>query len=78
MLTLDTGDLFNLLHKKLDIHLSMIQRLRMARHAALSIAFLHQNHVMHRDIKSMNFLVCQTSTETLNFLTLVGDRRLQL
>eukprot|EP01124_Arcella_intermedia_P023035 TRINITY_DN3569_c0_g1_i2.p1 TRINITY_DN3569_c0_g1~~TRINITY_DN3569_c0_g1_i2.p1 ORF type:complete len:673 (-),score=145.46 TRINITY_DN3569_c0_g1_i2:53-1999(-) len=54
------GDLFNVLHKKKDIHpLSVLQRLRMARHCAYGLAFLHKNQVLHRDIKSLNVLVCK-------------------
>lgn len=52
------GDLYGIIHKKADKHpLSIIQRLRMARHCALGVSFLHTNHLMHRDIKSMNILV---------------------
>jgi len=37
--------------------LSLLQRLRLARHVALGLSVLHAKHVLHRDIKSMNILV---------------------
>jgi NIMA (never in mitosis gene a)-related kinase len=48
------GDLFGILHKH---PLSLLHHMRMARHCALGLAFLHRNQVLHRDIKSMNVLV---------------------
>uniref|UniRef100_A0A6B2L6E5 Protein kinase domain-containing protein n=1 Tax=Arcella intermedia TaxID=1963864 RepID=A0A6B2L6E5_9EUKA len=52
------GDLYGILHKKRH-PLSKLQRMRMARHVAYGVAFLHSHHVMHRDIKSMNVLVTE-------------------
>eukprot|EP01125_Pyxidicula_operculata_P019299 TRINITY_DN698_c1_g1_i2.p1 TRINITY_DN698_c1_g1~~TRINITY_DN698_c1_g1_i2.p1 ORF type:complete len:874 (-),score=213.49 TRINITY_DN698_c1_g1_i2:666-3287(-) len=52
------GDLYGILHRK-QVPLSLIQRMRMARHCALGLAFLHNNRVIHRDVKSMNILVTE-------------------
>eukprot|EP01123_Difflugia_compressa_P010990 TRINITY_DN4189_c0_g1_i1.p1 TRINITY_DN4189_c0_g1~~TRINITY_DN4189_c0_g1_i1.p1 ORF type:complete len:664 (-),score=101.48 TRINITY_DN4189_c0_g1_i1:86-1891(-) len=52
------GDLFNILHKKME-PLSILQRLRMARHVALGLTLLHQHNVIHRDVKSLNILVTE-------------------
>lgn len=52
------GDLYQLLHKSAHSHpLSMLQRMRMARHCALGLSVLHSQSIIHRDVKSMNILV---------------------
>ena len=52
--------LLAVLHKKADKHpLSLVQRMRMARHCALGFSVLHNNGIMHRDVKSMNILVTE-------------------
>lgn len=54
------GDLYQLLHKNSHSHsLSMLQRMRMARHCALGLSVLHSQSIIHRDVKSMNILVGQ-------------------
>lgn len=50
------GSLYDLLHTRKE-PLSVITRMRMARHCALGLQHLHDLKVMHRDIKSMNILV---------------------
>jgi len=52
------GDLFGILHKRAAQHpLSLIQRMRMARHVAIGLKVMHDNGFIHRDMKSMNILV---------------------
>lgn len=50
------GSLFDVLHKRHE-KISIIQRMRMARHCALGLDFLHRSGIIHRDVKSMNILV---------------------
>eukprot|EP01122_Echinamoeba_exundans_P009577 TRINITY_DN3422_c0_g1_i1.p1 TRINITY_DN3422_c0_g1~~TRINITY_DN3422_c0_g1_i1.p1 ORF type:complete len:924 (+),score=140.10 TRINITY_DN3422_c0_g1_i1:50-2821(+) len=49
------GSLYDVLHQRKE-PLSLLQRMRMARQCALSVAHLHSAAVIHRDIKSMNIL----------------------
>jgi len=56
----------------------MLQRMRMARHCAHGLAFLHANHFLHRDIKSMNILITDDySCKLTDFgcAKLVSDRQ---
>jgi len=50
------GSLYDILHVK-TVPLTMLQRIRMARHCASGLSVLHTQSIMHRDIKSMNILV---------------------
>uniref|UniRef100_A0A6B2L5V4 Protein kinase domain-containing protein n=1 Tax=Arcella intermedia TaxID=1963864 RepID=A0A6B2L5V4_9EUKA len=55
----DRGMLFSMLHEnpQESAKLTVLDRLRMARHVSISVAFLHEQQVLHRDVKSMNILV---------------------
>lgn len=50
------GSLYEVLHINNE-KLSLLQRMRMAKHCALGLEHLHKLGVIHRDIKSMNILV---------------------
>jgi len=55
------GSLYEIIHVK-HVPLTMIQRIRMARHCATGLSVLHSQSIMHRDIKSMNILVSDDLT----------------
>lgn len=46
-----------MLHGKRKRSLPAIMRLRMASQVSMAVAFLHENKIMHRDIKSLNIMV---------------------
>jgi len=58
---MEAGNLFDLIHVK-HTPLSIVQRMRMARHCALGLSVLHSNNILHRDIKSMNVLLSSDYT----------------
>jgi len=51
------GSLFDMLHGKSKRALPLLMRLRMASQCSMAVAFLHENRIMHRDIKSLNIMV---------------------
>lgn len=72
------GSLYDVLHQRKE-PLSLLQRMRMARQCALSVAHLHSAAVIHRDIKSMNILctedyVCKLTD--FGCAKLINDRSL--
>eukprot|EP01127_Copromyxa_protea_P018246 TRINITY_DN5698_c0_g2_i1.p1 TRINITY_DN5698_c0_g2~~TRINITY_DN5698_c0_g2_i1.p1 ORF type:complete len:755 (-),score=74.70 TRINITY_DN5698_c0_g2_i1:66-2300(-) len=73
------GDLYQLLHKGTNAHpLSMLHRMRMARHCAMGLSVLHTQSIIHRDVKSMNILVTEDySCKLTDFgcSKLVSDRQ---
>lgn len=46
-----------MLHGKSKRPLPPMMRTRMASQCAMAVAFLHENKIMHRDIKSLNIMV---------------------
>lgn len=48
---------FDILHGRAKRTLASLLRLRMAAQCAMAVAFLHENTIMHRDIKSLNVMV---------------------
>ncbi|XP_049851299.1 probable serine/threonine-protein kinase DDB_G0278665 isoform X1 [Schistocerca gregaria] len=50
------GSLYEVIHIRKE-PISILLRMRMARHCALGLAHLHAAGIMHRDVKSMNILV---------------------
>lgn len=51
------GSLYNLLHLKKSLTLSIEQRLRIARDVARVYFYMHSLGIVHRDLKSHNILV---------------------
>ena len=52
------GDLFHLLHKQDSVTLSWPQKLKILQEVAKGMHFLHSKEYLHRDLKSLNILLC--------------------
>ena len=61
---IERGSLYDLLHKKKS-QLSEIEKRKITKQVLSSVAFLHGHDVVHRDIKSHNFLVDDNLTVKL-------------
>lgn len=58
------GSLYDILHKK-KINLTQSDQKKLVKQVLSSIAFLHEHDIVHRDIKSHNFLVDDNLTVKL-------------
>ena len=61
---IERGSLYDLLHKK-KVQLSESDKRKIVKQVLSSIAYLHEHDVVHRDIKSHNFLVDENLTVKL-------------
>lgn len=61
---IERGSLYDLLHKK-KTQLSEAEKRKIVKQVLSSIAYLHEHDVVHRDIKSHNFLVDENLTVKL-------------
>ena len=61
---IDRGSLYDLLHKR-KTQLSPQDRTKITKQVLSSIAYLHEHEIVHRDIKSHNFLVDDNLTVKL-------------
>ncbi len=61
---MQNGSLYDLLHKK-KVQLKGEQRAKICRQMVSAVHYLHEHEIVHRDLKSHNFLVDENFTVKL-------------
>ena len=67
------GDVEELLHEKKTVAVSMFNRIQIAWHAARGMAYLHDQGLVHKDIKTANLMLSGHVDDSSNFTCKVAD-----